>query len=135
MGDGQRALRRFEQSPPAVVILDLMLTARVDAVDRLLGLDTMPSELRDVSDRTIYSHIKNLHRKIQVTEPGFDCIARVYGVGYRFELMRPDPSLHAMRHRFTRAASEVSQVLPSVGYSVPTLMRASEPAAHTKLPA
>lgn len=135
MGDGLRALRQIERSPPAVVILDLMLTACVDEVARLLGLDTVHSELRDVSDRAIDSHIKNLHRKIQVAEPGFDCIASVHGVGYRFELMRPDPSLRAMRHRFTRAAPEVSQVLPAVGYSGPTLKRASEPAAHTKLPA
>lgn len=188
--DGQLALRRIEQSPPAVVILDLMLpgldgigvcravrafsdvpilmlTARVDELDRLLGLDTgaddyvckpfsprevvarvrsllrraqgrvmtralpwtidenglriawrgqwlaltalefrmlrlllsqpgrvfsraqlldtVHSEQRDVSDRAIDSHIKNLRRKIQTAEPGCDCIASVYGVGYRFD--------------------------------------------------
>ncbi len=192
VADGQLALRRIEQSPPAVVILDLMLpgldgigvcravrafsdvpilmlTARVDELDRLLGLDTgaddyvckpfsprevlarvrsllrrvqgrvkacalpwtidenglriawrgqwlaltalefrmlrlllsqpgrvfsraqlldtVHSEQRDVSDRAIDSHIKNLRRKIQTAEPGCDCIASVYGVGYRFELM------------------------------------------------
>lgn len=190
LADGRLALRRIEQSPPAVVILDLMLpgldgieicravrafsdvpilmlTARVDEVDRLLGLDTgaddyvckpfsprevlarvrallrraqgrvlagalpwtiderglriawrgqwlaltplefrmlrlllsqpgrvfsraqlldtVHSELRDVSDRAIDSHVKNLRRKIQSIEPGCDCIASVYGVGYRFE--------------------------------------------------
>lgn len=192
VADGQLALRRIEQSPPVVVILDLMLpgldgigvcravrafsdvpilmlTARVDELDRLLGLDTgaddyvckpfsprevlarvrsllrraqgrvmvcalpwtidenglriawrgqwlaltalefrmlrlllsqpgrvfsraqlldtVHSEQRDVSDRAIDSHIKNLRRKIQTAEPGCDCIASVYGVGYRFELM------------------------------------------------
>lgn len=191
VADGRLAVRRIEQSAPALVILDLMLpgldgigvcravrafsdvpilmlTARVDEVDRLLGLDTgaddyvckpfsprevlarvralvrraqgrlltdtppwmidenglriawrgqwlaltplefrmlrlllsqpgrvfsraqlldtVHSELRDVSDRAIDSHIKNLRRKIQTAEPGCDCIASVYGVGYRFEL-------------------------------------------------
>lgn len=190
VANGQLALRSIEQSPPAVVILDLMLpgldgigvcravrafsdvpilmlTARVDELDRLLGLDTgaddyvckpfsprevlarvrsllrraqgrvmacalpwtidenglriawrgqwlaltalefrmlrlllsqpgrvfsraqlldtVHSEQRDVSDRAIDSHIKNLRRKIQTAEPGCDCIASVYGVGYRFD--------------------------------------------------
>jgi two-component system, OmpR family, response regulator BaeR len=49
-------------------------------------LDQAHAELRDVSDRTIDSHIKNLRRKIEAAEPGFAGIASVYGVGYRFEL-------------------------------------------------
>jgi two-component system, OmpR family, response regulator BaeR len=182
VADGKLALQQIEQAPPALVILDLMLpgldgigvcravrrfsdlpilmlTARVDEVDRLLGLDTgaddyvckpfsprevmarvralvrradgrtvaaaMPwavdeealriawrgqwlpltplefrmlrlllgrpgrvfsrTQLRDVSDRAIDSHIKNLRRKIQAMEPGCECIASVYGVGYRFD--------------------------------------------------
>lgn len=189
--DGQVALERIEQSPPKLVILDLMLpgldgigvcravrkfsdlpilmlTARVDEVDRLLGLETgaddyvckpfspreviarvralirraegrmqaSPSpwlvdddalritlhgralaltalefrmlrlllshpgcvfsraqlldsahvDLRDVSDRAIDSHIKNVRRKISAVEPEFECIASVYGVGYRYEM-------------------------------------------------
>jgi two-component system, OmpR family, response regulator BaeR len=190
IADGQQALQQIEQSPPALVILDLMLpgldgiavcrgvrrfsevpilmlTARVDEVNRLLGLDTgaddyvckpfsprevmarvralvrrsdgrvlvtappwqvddeglriawrgqwlpltplefrmlrllqsrpgrvfsrallldtVHDDLRDVSDRAIDSHIKNLRRKIQAVEPGCECIASVYGVGYRFD--------------------------------------------------
>jgi two-component system response regulator BaeR len=188
--DGRAALRQVEQSPPDLVILDLMLpgldgigvckavrrfsdvpilmlTARVDEVDRLLGLDTgaddyvckpfsprevmarvrallrradgrvsasaipwtvdddaqriswagnllpltplefrllkrlisypgrvysrdqlldgVHADLRDSSDRTIDSHIKNLRRKIQAIDPDCECIASVYGVGYRFD--------------------------------------------------
>jgi two-component system response regulator BaeR len=41
--------------------------------------------MRDVSDRAIDSHIKNLRRKIQVVEPTFENIVSVYGVGYRFD--------------------------------------------------
>jgi two-component system, OmpR family, response regulator BaeR len=190
VADGQVALAQIKQSPPALIILDLMLpgldgigvcravrqfselpilmlTARVDEVDRLLGLDTgaddyvckpfsprevmarvralmrravsvagVPAlpwtvdepglriawrgqwlpltplefrmlrllmghpgrvfsraqlldaahdDLRDVNDRAIDSHIKNLRRKIDAAEPGCECVASVYGVGYRFD--------------------------------------------------
>ena len=190
VADGKLALAQIERTPPAVVILDLMLpgldgigvcravrafsdvpilmlTARVDEVDRLLGLDSgaddyvckpfspreivarvralvrrsdgrvsvsaqawvvddsglriswrgqwlpltplefrmlrlllsrpgrvfaraqlldsVHADLRDVSDRAIDSHVKNLRRKIEAAEPGSNCIASVYGVGYRFD--------------------------------------------------
>jgi two-component system, OmpR family, response regulator BaeR len=51
-------------------------------------LESVHDDLRDVSDRAIDSHVKNLRRKIQAAQPGCDCIASVYGVGYRFELPR-----------------------------------------------
>ena len=191
VGDGALALQEVRQSPPVVILLDLMLpgldgigvcravrsfcdvpiimlTARVDEVDRLLGLETgaddyvckpfsprevmarvkaqirraqgrlvsqavpwsideeglriawrgqwlpltplefrmlrlmlarpgrvfsranlldnVHHDVRDVSDRAIDSHVKNLRRKIQAVEPGCDCISSVYGVGYRLEL-------------------------------------------------
>ncbi len=190
LADGQQALSEIRQSPPDLLILDLMLpgldgvslcravrcfsdlpilmvTARVDEVDRLLGLDTgaddyvckpfsprevmarvkallrraegrvatmqrpwtvddqglriawrdrwlsltplefrmlrlllsrpgrvfsraqlldsVHSDIRDVSDRAIDTHVKNLRRKVQAVDPGADCIASVYGVGYRFD--------------------------------------------------
>jgi two-component system response regulator ChvI len=37
-----------------------------------------------VSDRTVDTHIKRLRRKLLAVDPGFDRIASVYGVGYRF---------------------------------------------------
>jgi two-component system, OmpR family, response regulator BaeR len=190
VADGQLALRQIEQSPPDLIILDLMLpgmdgvsicravrafsavpiimlTARVDEVDRLLGLDTgaddyvckpfsprevmarvrallrrsdgrvrtaaqawevdesglriswhqrwlgltplefrmlrlllshpgrvysraqlldcVHDDLRDVTDRAIDSHVKNLRRKMQAVDPNNECIVSVYGVGYRFD--------------------------------------------------
>jgi len=189
--DGRDALRQIERQVPDAVILDwmlpgldgisvckavrifsdvpiLMLTARIDEVDRLLGLDTgaddyvckpfAPREViarirallrraegrvktstksweiddssfriswrgqwlpltriefmmfrlllsrpgrvysrdqllasahdsqRDISDRAIDTHVKNLRKKVQAVEPGSDCIASVYGVGYRFDI-------------------------------------------------
>ena len=189
--DGREALRRIEQQAPDAVILDwmlpgldgvgvcqavrrfsdvpiLMLTARIDEVDRLLGLDTgaddyvckpfAPREViarirallrraqgqvktsskpwvideasfriswlgqwlpltriefmmfrlllsrpgrvysrdqlltsghdsqRDISDRAIDTHIKNQRKKVQTVDPNCDCIASVYGLGYRFDM-------------------------------------------------
>jgi two-component system response regulator BaeR len=39
-----------------------------------------------VSDRAIDSHVKNLRRKIEVIDAACNCIASVYGVGYRFDV-------------------------------------------------
>ena len=189
--DGRDALRQIERQVPDAVILDwmlpgldgisvckgvrafsdvpiLMLTARIDEVDRLLGLDTgaddyvckpfAPREViarirallrraegrvktstkpweiddasfriswrgqwlpltriefmmfrlllsrpgrvysrdqllasvhdsqRDISDRAIDTHIKNLRKKVHAVDQCHDCIASVYGVGYRFDI-------------------------------------------------
>jgi two-component system response regulator BaeR len=66
-----------------------MLRLLVDRPGRVYSraqlLDTLHSDLRDVSDRAIDSHVKNLRRKIQAVEPGAECIESVYGVGYRFD--------------------------------------------------
>ncbi len=48
-------------------------------------LDCVHGDLRDVSDRAIDSHVKNLRRKILTVDPGSEAIASVYGVGYRFD--------------------------------------------------
>jgi two-component system response regulator BaeR len=48
-------------------------------------LDALHEDFRDVSDRAIDSHIKNLRRKIDIAAPGQECIRSIYGVGYRFE--------------------------------------------------
>ena len=48
-------------------------------------LESAHGELRDVSDRAIDTHIKNLRRKLQAVRPDDDCIASVYSVGYRFD--------------------------------------------------
>lgn len=56
---------------------------RVFSRDQLL--DSIHEDFRDVSDRAIDSHIKNIRRKIEAAAAGLDCIHSVYGVGYRFE--------------------------------------------------
>ena len=67
-------------------MLRLMLARPGRVFSRAALLDGVHDDLRDVSDRAIDSHVKNLRRKIQSVEPGCDCIASVYGVGYRVDL-------------------------------------------------
>ena len=38
-----------------------------------------------VDDRTIDSHIKRIRRKFRASDPEFDAIETLYGVGYRFD--------------------------------------------------
>lgn len=49
-------------------------------------LDIAHEDQRDINDRTIDSHIKNIRKKIQSKLPEPECLHSVYGVGYRFEL-------------------------------------------------
>ncbi|MGZ3184693.1 MAG: response regulator [Telluria sp.] len=44
-------------------------------------LDFAHEDQRDINDRTVDSHIKNIRRKL----PQPECLQSVYGVGYRFE--------------------------------------------------
>lgn len=57
---------------------------RVYSRDQLLA--SAHDSQRDISDRAIDTHIKNLRRKVQVIDPACDCIVSVYGVGYRFDI-------------------------------------------------
>jgi len=88
--DGHAALREIEREPPAVVLLDLMLpgldgigvcravrrfsdvpilmlTARVDEVDRLLGLDTGADDYvcKPFSPREVMARVRALVRRSQ----------------------------------------------------------------------
>ncbi len=66
-------------------MLRLLLSRPGRVFARAQLLDSVHADLRDVSDRAIDSHVKNLRRKIEAAEPGSHCIASVYGVGYRFD--------------------------------------------------
>ena len=48
-------------------------------------LDTVHEDQRDVSDRAIDSHIKNMRRKLEQAGTGEAGISSVYGLGYRFD--------------------------------------------------
>jgi two-component system, OmpR family, response regulator BaeR len=66
-------------------MLRVLLSQPGRVFSRAQLLDAAHADLRDVNDRAIDSHIKNLRRKIHAVEPGCECIASVYGVGYRFD--------------------------------------------------
>ncbi len=57
---------------------------RVWSRDQLL--DVMHDGLRDVTDRAVDSHVRNLRRKLEDLLPGRQYVHSVYGAGYRFEL-------------------------------------------------
>ena len=60
-------------------------------------LDAIHADFRDVSDRAVDSHVKNLRRKLQQAMGAGDaagCIASVYGVGYRLDLPVADGAAH-----------------------------------------
>lgn len=77
--------RELPLTPLEYQLLRLLLAApeRVYSRDQLL--DALHEDFRDVSDRAVDSHIKNLRRKIDAVAPGLQCIGTVYGVGYRYE--------------------------------------------------
>jgi two-component system response regulator BaeR len=57
---------------------------RVYSRDQLL--DLMHDDLRDVTDRVVDSHIRNLRRKLDDLVSGGPYVHSVYGAGYRFEV-------------------------------------------------
>lgn len=48
-------------------------------------LDLLHDDFRDVADRVIDTHVKNIRRKLQEAAGAGGCIVSVYGLGYRFE--------------------------------------------------
>ena len=68
-------------------LLRLLLSRPGQVLERGRLLDEVhDGDLRDVSDRVIDSHIKNLRKKIERVRPEGSGIVSVYGVGYRMEL-------------------------------------------------
>jgi two-component system response regulator BaeR len=49
-------------------------------------LDFAHEDQRDINDRTVDTHIKNIRKKRQSKLPDNECLHSVYGVGYRFEM-------------------------------------------------
>jgi len=72
-------------TPVEYRLLRLLLGQPGRVFERARLLDQIHEEFRDVSDRVVDSHVKNIRRKLAKLAPPQDCIAAVYGVGYRFE--------------------------------------------------
>jgi len=70
-------------------LLRLLLSRPGQVFGRARLLDSVHEDLRDVSDRAVDSHIKNLRKKLEHAGTGESTIASVYGVGYRLDLADP----------------------------------------------
>jgi two-component system response regulator BaeR len=74
-------------TPVEFRLLALLMSRPGTVFSRTRLLDHMHKDLRDVSDRVIDSHIKNLRRKLDAAGATGYHLASVYGVGYRYELL------------------------------------------------
>jgi len=87
--DATRRVRLGERALPLTPVEFRLLKVLISQPGRVFSrdqlLDTIHEDFRDVSDRAVDSHIKNIRRKIDALVPDLDCIQSVYGVGYRFE--------------------------------------------------
>ena len=73
-------------TPVEFRLLRLLMSRPSHVFSRARLLDHVHHDLRDVSDRAIDSHIKNLRRKLDAAGAVGHNVASVYGVGYRFEV-------------------------------------------------
>ena len=73
-------------TPVEFRLLCLLMSRPSHVFSRARLLDHLHQDLRDVSDRAIDSHIKNLRRKLEAAGAVGHSVASVYGVGYRFEV-------------------------------------------------
>ncbi|MDC8771058.1 response regulator [Roseateles albus] len=72
-------------TPVEFKLLRLLLSQPGRVFERSQLLDAIHEDFRDVSDRVVDSHVKNIRRKLAALQPPQDCISAVYGVGYRFD--------------------------------------------------
>jgi len=79
-------------TPVEFRMLRLLLGKPGCVFSRAQLLSAAHADPRDVSDRAIDSHVKNLRRKIAAADPGCECIASVYGVGYRADWAAQAPA-------------------------------------------
>ncbi len=94
--DHDKMLVKLSGKPVTLTAVEFRLLAtlheqpgRVFSRDQLIN--SAHKEWRDVGDRSVDSHIRNLRRKLEAVQPDANCIRSVYGVGYAFEL--PDEAV------------------------------------------
>lgn len=73
-------------------LLRLLLQSPGHVFDRARMLHSLHDDWRDVSDRAIDSHIKNLRRKLEQAGVRDVAISAVYGAGYRLDTPPPPRS-------------------------------------------
>lgn len=66
-------------------VLSALLSKCGKVYSRAALLDTLHEDERDISDRTVDTHIKNLRQKLQKIANDKEIIISVYGAGYKIE--------------------------------------------------
>ena len=89
--DGENPCVRWHGQPLPLTPVEYRLLQRLmerpgQVFSRAKLLDRAHADLRDVSDRAIDSHIKNLRRKLEAAGVSGYALVSVYGVGYRLEI-------------------------------------------------
>lgn len=77
--------RSLNLTPVEFRLLHTLINAPSRVFSRGQLLDHVYDDARDVTDRAIDSHIRNLRVKLRNAYEGEDLIRSVYGVGYKFE--------------------------------------------------
>ena len=86
---------RIDLTPTEFKLLAVMAAHPGKVYSRGQLLDHLSEGYKDVFDRSIDSHVKNLRRKLAAVAPGIEFVQSVYGVGYRFERAEyPPPARH-----------------------------------------
>jgi two-component system, OmpR family, response regulator BaeR len=76
---------RADLTPTEFRLLAVLAAHPGKVYSRAHLLDHLSDGYKDVFDRSIDSHIKNLRRKLAAAAPGAELVQSVYGVGYRLE--------------------------------------------------
>ena len=87
--DPARHQVRWDEKPVTLTVTEFLI---LEALAQRPGVVKSRNQLLDVAyqedvfvdDRTIDSHIKRIRRKFRSSDPSFDAIETLYGVGYRF---------------------------------------------------
>jgi len=88
--DPARHKVRWENKDVSLTVTEFLI---LEALAQRPGVVKTRNQLLDIAysddvyvdDRTIDSHIKRIRRKFRASDPQFDAIETLYGVGYRFD--------------------------------------------------
>ncbi|TPV60887.1 response regulator [Aestuariibacter sp. GS-14] len=75
----------LQLTPAEFRLLHTLMSTPGRVFSRTQLLDLLHDDYRDITDRAIDSHIRNLRAKLRQAYEGEELIRSVYGVGYKFE--------------------------------------------------
>lgn len=78
--------QELELTPTEFRLLSSLVSNPGRIYSRAKLIDSLHEDYRDISDRAVDSHIKNLRKKLKEALPEQEVIKSVYGVGYKAEL-------------------------------------------------